>query len=75
MSKKVKKAYQILKDQPAIEMPWDVGRFFVEGSRHIEFAGDQLSLGEDYGNLEELRYVVEWLADQLGGKVEWNKTK
>lgn len=66
-----KKAYQVITMQPSIKMPYHASRFFTEGSRQIDFAGDQLSLGEDFGSLQEVRSAVEWLVDQLGGKVKW----
>lgn len=72
MPSKKKKAHKKMKYVEPIKMPYNVMRFFVEGSREITFANDQASLGEDYGTIEELRDVVEWLADQFGGKVEWN---
>lgn len=68
---KQKKAYKVMKKQPPIEMPYHVMRFFTEGNRTITFCGDQASFGEDYGSIEELREVVEWLAAQFNGKVAW----
>ena len=72
---KTRKAHKVLKSQPPIKMPYNVMRFFGPDSRSIEFAGDQASLGEDYGTIEEMREVVDWLADQFDGKVKWNETK
>ena len=68
-----KKAYEIILEQPPIKFPYKVSRLFAEGSRQIDFAGDQLSLGEDYVTLNEARDGIEWLVDQLGGTVKWNK--
>ena len=68
-----KKAIEIMLDQPSIVMPHNVMRFFVDGSRQIDFAGNQASLGEDFGDLSEIRVALDWLVDQFGGKVKWKR--
>lgn len=75
MNKKEKKAIDLIGSQPSIKFPWHVGRFFVDGSRQIDFSNDQASLGEDFGTLDELREVLNWLVDQFGGKITWSKNK
>ena len=75
MSKKEKKAVEIMQSQPSMEFPWHVGRFFGSNSRKIDFAGDQASFGEDYGTLGELRPALEWFVKQFGGTVKWSKEK
>lgn len=67
------KAIDVLVEQEPIEFPYYVMRFFVDGNRKITFAGDQLSIGEDYGTKDEIRDALGWLVDQLGGKVKWKK--
>lgn len=62
-----------LKLQKDIEVPYHVWRMFGENSKFIVTAGAQASLGEDYGSLQELRSAIEWYADQLGGKIKWEK--
>lgn len=56
-----------------IEVPWEVWRAFGKQSKKVLLSGDQASLGEDFMSLLELRTVVDWYADQLGGKVKWEK--
>ena len=61
--------------QSNIEVPWNVWRMFGDKSKNgiIEICGDQASFGEDFGSKEELRVAIEWYAEQLGGKVKWEK--
>lgn len=61
--------------QSNIEVPWNVWRMFGDKSKNgiIEICGDQASFGEDFGSKEELRFAIEWYAEQLGGKVKWEK--
>lgn len=68
-----KKAIDLIGSTPPIKFPHNVSRFFIGGPHSIEFASEQASFGEDYGSLTELRSAVEWLVDQLGGKVKWSK--
>jgi len=69
--KQPKKAVDLMVETPPIKFPWHVMRFFGEGSRQIDFANDQASFGEDYGNIYEIREALDWLTDQFGGKVNW----
>jgi len=62
-----------LKLQKDIEVPYHVWRMFGDQCRFITLAGNQASLGEDYGTAEELRKAVEWYVEQLGGTVKWGK--
>lgn len=64
-----------LKMQSNIEVPYNVWRLFGEKKKvgYISLAGGQASFGEDYGTLPELRAAIEWYADQLGGKITWEK--
>jgi hypothetical protein len=70
----MKKLKEQLKLQKDIEVPFNVWRFLGSDSKHILIRGDQASLGEDFGNIEELRKAVEFYVDQLGGKVKWENT-
>lgn len=62
-----------LKLQKDIEVPYHVWRMFGENAKHIAIAGNQASLGEDFGSLQELRNALKWYIEQLGGKVKWEK--
>lgn len=62
-----------LKLQKNIEVPFEVWRMFGKNCKVVTIAGDQASLGEDYGSLQELRSAVQWYVDQLDGKVKWEK--
>lgn len=62
-----------LKLQKDIEVPFHVWRMFGQNSKVISMAGNQASLGEDFGSLQELRTAIEWYVEQLGGKVKWEK--
>lgn len=62
-----------LKLQSDIEVPFEVWRFLGGQSKKILVRGDEASLGEDFGNREQLRKALEFYIDQLGGKVEWEK--
>ena len=57
------------------EIPFHVRRLFRDDSFEIEIFGDQLCFGEDYVSLKEAREGMEWIVNQLGGKVKWNKRK
>ena len=62
-----------LKLQKDIEVPFHVWRMFGDQCKLISLAGNQASLGEDYGTREELREAIGWYVEQLGGKVKWDK--
>jgi hypothetical protein len=70
MAKKLKEQLKLQND---IQVPFDVWRFFGINSKNIMVAGDQASLGEDFGKIEELRKAIEFYVDQLGGTVKWSK--
>jgi hypothetical protein len=61
--------------QSDIEVPWHVWRMFGNKSKNgtVNIRGDQASFGEDFGSKEELRAAIEWYAEQLGGKIKWEK--
>ena len=56
-----------------IEVPYNVWRFIGQEAKFVRIAGDQASIAEDYGTLQELRTAIEWYAEQLGGKVKWEE--
>jgi hypothetical protein len=62
-----------LKLQKDIQVPYNVWRMFGDDCKMISIAGNQASLGEDYGTIEDLRNALEFYVDQLGGKVKWDK--
>lgn len=57
-----------------VEVPWEVARSGVKpslfGSVVFLAPGDGDSL-----TLDEARAVVEWLAEQFGGSVKWQRAK
>ena len=64
-----------LRLQHDIEVPYNVWRMFgtKEKTGTITLSGNQACFGEDYGTLPELRAAIEWYADQLGGKINWEE--
>lgn len=68
MTKKLIEQLDLQKD---IEVPYHAWRFLGPQSKLILIRGDQASLGEDFGSLEELRKAVEFYVEQLGGKINW----
>lgn len=50
--------------------PHEFNRFFGDG---LCCSGDEVCLKGDYMNIDEARTATEWLVEQLGGKVEWEK--
>ena len=61
--------------QTDLEVPWHVWTKFGSNAKRVTFAGNQASLtaDADFASLEELRKAIQWYAEQLGGKVEWDK--
>lgn len=68
-----KKLLNQLKLQKDIEVPHSVWSLFGENCKKITIAGNQASFGEDYAEVDQLRNAIDWYADQLGGKVKWEK--
>jgi nitric oxide reductase activation protein len=54
-----------------LEVPHHVWTCFGERVKFISFFGDQISLGEDFASLEEVRKALAWYVEQFGGKVKW----
>lgn len=73
MGRKKMKIKDIVVMQPDVEVPFHVWTLFSEQCKQVQFAGDQLSFGEDYMDLDSARSAIEWYVDQLGGKVKWSK--
>lgn len=75
MSKKSieKQLIDYLKEPSTIDVPYHVWRFIGDETKQISLAGDQASLGLDYGSLQELRNAIAWYVEQLGGQVKWEK--
>lgn len=63
----------ISRSNATVSVPFNVRRFFPDYASPISFAGDQISLGGDYGDLEEIREAVAWYVEQLNGDVKWKK--
>lgn len=55
-----------------VEVPWDTWRMLSEKGRTIYINGNDISLGEDFGTLEEARKAIEFYVTQLGGTVKWS---
>jgi hypothetical protein len=72
MSQKLKEQLKLQKD---IEVPWHVWTKFGQCAKKISLHGNQASLTDeaDFANLEELRIAIDWYAEQLGGKIKWEK--
>lgn len=75
MKEDTRKAIDIVTKLTPIKFPYHVARFFEGNSQEIEFATkEQISFGEDYGSLGEIREAVAWFVNQLGGTVKWKKS-
>lgn len=64
-----------LKLQSDIEVPYHVWTAIGNNAKKISIMGHQASLtnDSDYKDIAELRKAIEWYADQLGGKIKWEK--
>lgn len=64
---------------PRIKIPFEHARLLPcekAANAHWDFAGNSVSLadnchGGDYASVEEWRRLIEYLAEQFGGKVKW----
>jgi hypothetical protein len=65
--------YDRLTTLKPITVPYNVWVVFGEDAKEIRIADDQASFGCDYKTLPELRTAIEWYAEQLGGKITWEK--
>lgn len=72
LSERIKAIEQLQKD---FEVPWQIKRFGIEPT----LAGDQIffvtEASSDCATLEEAKAVAEWLVEQLGGKIKWQKDR
>lgn len=57
----------------SLTVPFNVRRFFPDYVSPVSFAGTEISLGGDYGSLEEIRQAIAWYVEQLNGEVKWRK--
>jgi len=66
-------AQQIEALESAVDVPWSVSRSGIKPS----FFGSNIALTSsddaDWLSTKEAKQVVEWLVEQLGGKVKWPK--
>lgn len=74
-TKTVLECHEIAKKVCEVSVPWEVYRMFGSPSKMVFIWGDQISLGEDFGSLEECRNAVKWYVEQLGGEVKWPESK
>lgn len=58
-------------------LPYHVWTFFkTETVRpELEVTGKEITLGGDYKSLEEARAAIQWLTNELGGTIKWEKDK
>lgn len=56
-----------------IQVPFNHWRLLGTASHTLDIAGDQISLGEDFASLQDAQNAIAWYAEQLGGKVKWEK--
>jgi hypothetical protein len=56
-----------------VSVPYHVWHLFGTPQKELSIFGDDVCLGEDYGSLAEAREAIEWYANQLGGKIKWEK--
>ncbi len=56
-----------------VEVPWKVLRLFPDNFTHISLSSNDISLGGDYGSLQENREALSWLIEQFGGTATWQK--
>lgn len=72
---KLIKAYEEVQkiNEQLPEYPWHVWTRLFGKKCRPEVLGNQINLGyeTDYCNLDEAREAVEYLVEQLGGKVKW----
>lgn len=56
-----------------LEVPFAVRRIVGQ----ITLWGNQIEIGKDndFASLNETRYALEWLVNELGGKVKWQKSE
>ena len=65
-------AYNKIQKIEVDKPPFCTTRLFPTGFR-AEVFGDQICFGEDYVDIEEARVGIEWIVNQLGGKVKWER--
>lgn len=57
-----------------VEVPYYVWALFGDGCKTIRVIGSkEISLGEDYTSIDQIRIALDWYADHFGGKVKWKK--
>jgi len=54
------------------DIPWNTRRLFREGYFEINIMGSEISFGEDYVSIEQAREGIQFIVEQLGGKVDWS---
>lgn len=66
---------KVAKEKAKIEpVPFKVTCAFGDGF-YLDTDGTYVCVGEDYVSVEDAREAVAWVAEQLGGKVEWGPRK
>ena len=71
--------YNKIQDLNKTEVPWKVWTCFESNDKillnhGLEIAGSQICLGGDFKELDQVRESLEWLVDQLGGKISWDNS-
>lgn len=67
----IKQRLQKIDDLQSVKTPWHVMRLFGQ----VQLWGPQISFEQgnsDFVELEEAKQALEWLVEQLGGRVNWS---
>jgi hypothetical protein len=57
-----------------VEVPYRVWVLFGDQCKTILLSGsNQISLGEDYKSVDDIRKALDWYVEQFDGKVKWKK--
>lgn len=56
-----------------VEVPFKIWSMFGQQQKFISILGNDISLGEDYGDLKAARTAIEFYVTQLGGTVKWSE--
>lgn len=76
MSKDKIRAIDSMIKKDFIEAPHKV--YCVLGAKRIVLSGRQACVGgdnSDFASIEDIRAAIDWLANQMGGKVIWEEYK
>ena len=70
------KLHEIIDFPDSVNVPFYASCVFPDNFGVFKGAEKTVGFGGDYVSMKELRKSLEWLADQLNGKITWkNETK